>query len=86
MLSVRISFFPSTERTGKGVRERDREIDVLGQILFNNFLSCFLIAGLILLVAMVGAISLTLNYRSERKNELVIRQLSRSDNFLSFFK
>ena len=60
--------------------------DVLGQILFNNFLSCFLIAGLILLVAMVGAISLTLNYRSERKNELVIRQLSRSDNFLSFFK
>jgi NADH-quinone oxidoreductase subunit J len=61
-------------------------IDVLGQILFNNFLSCFLIAGLILLVAMVDAISLTLNYRSERKNELVIRQLSRSDNFLSFFK
>lgn len=60
--------------------------DVLGQILFNSFLSCFLIAGLILLVAMVGAISLTLNYRSERKNELVIRQLSRSDNFLSFFK
>lgn len=60
--------------------------DVLGQVLFNNFLSCFLIAGLILLVAMVGAISLTLNYRSERKNELVIRQLSRSDNFLSFFK
>jgi NADH-quinone oxidoreductase subunit J len=60
--------------------------DVLGQILFNNFLSCFLLAGLILLVAMVGAISLTLNYRSERKNELVIRQLSRSDNFLSFFK
>jgi NADH-quinone oxidoreductase subunit J len=59
---------------------------VLGQILFDNFLSCFLIAGLILLVAMVDAISLTLNYRSEQKNELIIRQLSRSDNFLSFFK
>ena len=60
--------------------------DLLGQVLYNNFLVCFLIAGLILLVAMIGAISLTLNFRSERKNELVIRQLSRSDNFLSFFK
>jgi len=60
--------------------------DVIGQVLFNYFLVCFLLAGLILLVAMVGAISLTLNFRSERKNELVIRQLSRSDNFITFFK
>ena len=59
-------------------------IDVLGQALYNYFLVCFLIAGFILLVAMLGAIVLTLNFNSSRKNELVSRQLSRSDNFLGF--
>jgi NADH-quinone oxidoreductase subunit J len=61
-------------------------IDLLGQSLYNYFLICFLLAGLILLVAMVGAIVLTLNFRSDRKNELVFRQLSRSDKFLFHFK
>lgn len=61
-------------------------IDVLGQSLYNYYLLCFLLAGLILLVAMIGAIVLTLNFSSHRKNELFARQLSRSDNFLSFFK
>jgi len=61
-------------------------IDVFGQSLYNNYLPCFLIAGLILLVAMIGAIILTLNFSSGRKNELVFRQLSRSDNFLKFFR
>jgi NADH-quinone oxidoreductase subunit J len=53
-------------------------IDSLGQILYNYFLSCFLIAGIILLVALVGAIILTLNFNSSRKNQLISRQLSRS--------
>lgn len=61
-------------------------IDVFGQALYNYYLICFLLAGLILLVAMIGAIILTLNFKSKRKNELVFRQLSRSDNFISFFK
>ena len=61
-------------------------IDVLGQGLYNYFLICFLLAGLILLVAMIGAIVLTLNFSSQRKNELVHRQLARSDNSLSFFR
>jgi NADH:ubiquinone oxidoreductase subunit 6 (subunit J) len=61
-------------------------IDALGQILYNYFTPCFLIAGLLLLVAMLGAIVLTLNFSSNRKNELCYRQLSRSDNFLSFLK
>lgn len=58
-------------------------IDVLGQALYNYFLPCFLIVGFVLLVAMIGAIVLTLNFNSSRKNELVFRQLSRSSNFLS---
>jgi len=61
-------------------------IDVLGQGLYNFFVPCFLLAGLILLTAMIGAIILTLRFNSRRKNELVFRQLSRTDNFLSFFK
>jgi Flp pilus assembly protein TadB len=58
-------------------------IDVIGQSLYNYFLPCFLIVGFVLLVAMIGAIVLTLNFSSSRKNELVSRQLSRSLNFLS---
>ncbi len=61
-------------------------IDSLGQSLYNYYLSCFLLAGLILLVAMPGAIVLTLNFRSHRKNELMSRQLSRTNDFLAFFK
>jgi len=53
-------------------------IDSLGQFLYNYFLSCFLIAGIILLVALIGAIILTLNFNSSRKNQLISRQLSRS--------
>lgn len=69
-----------------GLLDNLNNIDVLGQGLYNYFLICFLLAGLVLLVAMIGAIVLTLNFSSQRKNELVYRQLSRSDNFLSFFK
>jgi NADH-quinone oxidoreductase subunit J len=59
-------------------------IDILGQGLYNYYLPCFLLSGLILLVAMIGAIVLTLTFRSNRKTELTFRQLSRSDLFLAF--
>ena len=61
-------------------------IDVLGQVLYNYYLVCFLIAGLILLVALIGSITLTLHFNKTNKSQLVSRQLSRTDNFLSFFK
>jgi NADH-quinone oxidoreductase subunit J len=61
-------------------------IDILGQILYNYFLVCFLISGLILLVALVGSIVLTLKFSNVRKGQLTSRQLSRTDNFLTFFK
>lgn len=60
-------------------------IDVLGQVLYNYYLVCFLVAGLILLVALVGAIILTLRFNNVHKSQLTSRQLSRTDNFLSFF-
>ena len=61
-------------------------IDIFGQCLYNYFLPCVLISGVILLLAMLGAIALTLKYSSVRKNQLVYKQLSRTSNFLSFFK
>jgi NADH-quinone oxidoreductase subunit J len=60
-------------------------IDVLGQVLYNYYLVAFLLAGLILLVALIGAIVLTLRFNNAHKSQLVSRQLARRDNFLSFF-
>lgn len=58
----------------------------LSQTLFNYFLICFLLSGIILLVGMIGAIVLTLNFNNKKRQEIAFRQLSRSDNILSFFK
>ena len=60
-------------------------IEITGLYLYNYFLSCFLIAGLILLVAIVGAICLTVNFNNTKSYALSLRQLTRSSNFLSFF-
>jgi NADH-quinone oxidoreductase subunit J len=67
----------------KSIFDNLSNIDVIGQTLYNYFLPCFLIVGFVLLIAMIGAIVLTLNFSSPRKNELISRQLSRSSNFLS---
>jgi NADH-quinone oxidoreductase subunit J len=61
-------------------------IDVFGQSFFNNYIPCFLCVGFVLLTAMLGAIVLTLKYNTQRKNELFLRQLSRSETFLSFIQ
>jgi len=53
------------------------DINTMGQILYNYYVSCFLISGLVLLVAMIGSIVLTLNFTSRRKSELIYRQLAR---------
>jgi NADH-quinone oxidoreductase subunit J len=61
-------------------------INILGQVLYNYYTSCFLLAGLVLLVAMIGAISLTLNFAQENKTEILHKQLARSENCITFFK
>jgi len=82
----KIFFNSQTSQTSVFLIDTLSNIDIFGQTLYNNFLICFLISGLILLVAMIGAIVLTLHFKSNRKGEIFSRQLSRSDNFLSFFK
>jgi NADH-quinone oxidoreductase subunit J len=59
---------------------------VFGQVLYNYYLSCILLAGLILLVALIGAIILTLNFNKFNGAEIISRQLSRSKNTLNFYK
>jgi NADH-quinone oxidoreductase subunit J len=53
-------------------------IEVLGQVLYNDFIVSFLMGGFLLLIAMIGAIVLTLNFVSHRRNENISRQISRS--------
>ena len=60
-------------------------LNLLGQILFNYYNSCFLLAGLVLLVAMIGAIVLSLNFEVNSKTQLLYRQLSRSESYFYFF-
>lgn len=61
-------------------------INILGQILYNYYTSCFLLSGLVLLVAMIGAISLTLSFKSDAKTEILYKQLARSENAITFFE
>ena len=52
-------------------------IVALGQLLYSRFLLPFELAGLILLVAMVGAIVLTHRRRSDRRPQKVAKQIRR---------
>nr|YP_009237686.1 NADH dehydrogenase subunit 6 [Trachydiscus minutus]AML60695.1 NADH dehydrogenase subunit 6 [Trachydiscus minutus] len=52
-------------------------LNVLGQILYTYYFFYFLIAGIILLLAMVGAIVLTLNFTQKAKHQFVFRQILR---------
>jgi len=63
-----------------------QNLDVIGQALFSGFLIPFLLAGLVLLVAMLIAIVLTLKFSNPKTSEAVYAQLSRaSSGFLTFF-
>jgi NADH-quinone oxidoreductase subunit J len=52
-------------------------IVALGQLLYSRYLFAFELAGLILLVAMVGAIVLTHRQRQDRRPQNVSRQIAR---------
>jgi NADH-quinone oxidoreductase subunit J len=50
----------------------------LGDVLYTNYVYFFEIAGLILLVAMIGAIVLTLKHRTHIKRQNISRQVART--------
>ncbi|WP_440680787.1 NADH-quinone oxidoreductase subunit J [Candidatus Pelagibacter sp. HIMB1623] len=49
----------------------------LGQVLYTDYIHIFQVSGMILLVAMVGAIVLTFRQRSNVKRQSYIKQISR---------
>lgn len=51
--------------------------DALGRVLYDRYFLLFQLAGLILLVAMVGAIVLTLRHRTHVKRQDVVQQMHR---------
>ena len=55
----------------------DHNTDALGRILYDKYFLLFQLAGLILLVAMVGAIVLTLRHRTNVKRQDVLAQMYR---------
>jgi NADH-quinone oxidoreductase subunit J len=56
----------------------DVDFAVLGQILYTKYVYLFEGAGLILLVAMIGAIVLTLQHKRDVKRQSVARQVTRT--------
>lgn len=61
-------------------------IDILGQSLYNYYLVCVLVGGIVLLVALIGAIYLTFRYDTIKLKERSERQLSRSENTIAYFR
>ena len=49
----------------------------LGQVLYTNYIHVFKLSGMILLVAMIGAIVLTFRKRSGVKTQSYLKQISR---------
>lgn len=62
------------------------DLQAIGQVIYNHYIICVLLGGLVLFVAIIGAIILTLNMDTNKQVKLSARQLARSENFLSFFK
>ncbi len=61
-------------------------LEVIGQLLLNEYSLCLFIVGLLLLVPLLGSIVLTLDCNTIANNFVTIRQLSRTPNTLAFFK
>ena len=57
--------------------------NIIGQLLYNYSLIEILIAGFILLIAIIGPVILTLNFHN-KKTVASYRQLSRSENVITF--
>lgn len=66
--------------------ENLNEMFIIGQVLYNFGIMLVIIAGLVLLLALVGSIILSLDFKKLRLNNAVFRRLSRTSNFVSFFK
>ena len=65
------------EKTNTQTQESISNTHSLGQILYTDYIHVFQISGMILLVAMIGAIVLTFRQRDGVKKQRYIKQISR---------
>lgn len=68
------------------IEESLLEIFIIGQVLYNFSILLVIIVGLVLLVALVGSILLSLDFKKLRLNNSIFRRLSRSPYSVLFFK
>ena len=71
-----------TSHAAEGLRAQVAPVDkhnteALGLILYDQYFLLFQLAGLILLVAMIGAIVLTLRHRTDIKRQNIVAQMMR---------
>lgn len=59
------------------------DIEVYGQVLYSYFVLQFLIAGLILLVVLIGVVYLTNSYKKQSLEQPIFKQVSRSSKFFT---
>jgi len=60
------------------------DVEVYGHIIYSYFVLQFLIAGLILLVVLLGVVFLTNSYHKEVREQSLFKQLSRSSKFFTY--
>lgn len=72
------SFYVNNYQNWYDLIDSTHDVNVYGQILYSYFALQLLIAGLILLVVLIGVVSLTNSYEKQTKQQSTFRQLSRT--------
>lgn len=72
------SFYVNNYQNWYDLIDSTYDVNVYGQILYSYFALQLLIAGLILLVVLIGVVSLTNSYEKQTKQQSTFRQLSRT--------
>lgn len=77
--------FKNTNLSWSSLIDNLTNTELIGQVLYQEFIVCFLLCGILLLIAMLGAIVLTQNFSSYKTNEIVAKQLSRGNQGIFLF-
>lgn len=77
------SFYSNPTQNFYALVDSISDVEVYGQVLYSYFVLQFLVAGLILLVVLVGVVYLTNNYnvKKQRLDQAAFKQLARESKF-----
>ena len=80
------SFYPNKFQNWYDLIDSTTDVEVYGQVLYSYYVLQVLIAGLILLMVLVGVVYLTNNFNTSKQSmdQAIFKQLSRESKF--FFK